>query len=440
METQPEPTSSLTFSQFELDSRIKQATQAMGFDHPTEVQAAVIPLANESKDLWVCAKTGSGKTAAFLIPALQHLLQNCPEDNAAKVLILAPTRELAKQTHKQCRQLAEFTPIKSGLIIGGEDFKKQSALFAKSTAIIIATPGRLIEVIEEGSADFSRLDLLILDEADRMLDMGFKNDLLKIASVCKPERQTLLFSATLNPTIKGIALALLKEPKKIYLDGIQAEHEDIEQQMLLADDFEHKKKLLIWLLSHETYEKALVFTNTKIHTDQLRGPLRGQKLRVGSLHGDMDQSERNKTMGFFRDGTIDILVATDVAARGLDIEGVDLVINFDLARNGNDYLHRIGRTGRAGRPGLAIALINSTEWNVLAGIERYLQQRLTRRTIKELEGRYKGPKKLKASGKAASSKNKKAEPKKKESKIKDRHRDRKSIGKRRKPSELKTNG
>lgn len=434
METQLTQASSLTFSHFELDSRLEQATKAMGFDHPTEVQAAVIPLAAEAKDLWVCAKTGSGKTAAFLIPALQHLLQNGPCENAAKILILAPTRELAKQIHKQCRQLAEFTSIKSGLIIGGEDFKKQSALFAKSTAIIIATPGRLIEVIEEGSADFSGLDLLILDEADRMLDMGFKNDLLKIASVCNPERQTLLFSATLNPTIKGIAAQLLKQPEKIYLDGIQAQHEDIEQQMLLADDFEHKQKLLLWLLTHESYEKALVFTNTKLHADKLRGPLRGQKLRVGSLHGDMDQSERNKTMGFFQDGTIDILVATDVAARGLDIDGVDLVVNFDLARNGNDYLHRIGRTGRAGRPGLAIALINSTEWNVLAGIERYLQQRLSRRTIKELEGRYKGPKKLKASGKAASSKSKKTTSKKKESKIKDRHRDRKNLGKRRKPS------
>jgi len=225
----------------------------------------------------------------------------------------------------------------------------------------------------------------------------------------------------------------LDNPEKIYLDGAQEEHGNIQQQMLLADDFEHKQKLLHWLLLNEHYDKALVFTNTKLQADKLRGPIRGQKLRVDSLHGDLDQKQRNRVMALYRNGVINILVATDVAARGLDIDGVDLVINFDLARNGDDYVHRIGRTGRADKPGLAIALINATEWNQLAGIERYLKQRLQRRLIKELEGNFKGPKKLKASGKAVGHKSKKETQKTEPKKVKNRLRDQKNIGKRRKP-------
>ena len=424
----------IPFNHFALDRRLLEAADKMGFEHATPVQSETIPKALTRKDLWVCAKTGSGKTAAFLLPALETALKASQPQTGARILILAPTRELANQIHKQCRHLAGFTPIQSGLITGGDDFKKQSALFHKNAEIIIATPGRLLEHIEEGSPDFTHLDMLILDEADRMLDMGFSADILNIVEHCNPQRQTLMFSATLNPTVKGIAHKLLKEPEKVYLDGIQEEHGNIQQQMILADDFEHKQKLLHWLLLNENYDKAIVFTNTKLQADKLRGPIRGKKLRAGSLHGDMDQKERNRVMELYREGAINILVATDVAARGLDIDGIDLVVNFDLARNGDDYVHRIGRTGRADKPGLAIALINAAEWNQLAGIERYLKQRLTRRTIKELEGKYKGPKKLKASGKAVGNKNKRDTQKIESKKVKNRHRDQKNIGKRRKPS------
>lgn len=433
MTHQPALPESPTFAELGLDPKLNQTITQMGFKEPTAVQSQVFPAALAGKNLWVCAKTGSGKTAAFLIPIMQRLLTRNADTKTNKVLVLVPTRELGRQIHKQSQQLAALTDIRTGLITGGEDFKKQSTLLTQQTDIIIATPGRLIEHIESTLSDSASIDILIIDEADRMLEMGFRNDLIKIAEYCQQRRQTMLFSATLNPAIKGIASALLPNPEKIYLNRVQEQHSNIDQQMLLADDFDHKLALLTWLLTHERYEKAIVFTNTRENADRLRGPLRGRKFRVDALHGDKDPSDRNKTMQFFRDGTINILIATDVAARGIDIGGIDLVVNFDLARNGHDYLHRIGRTGRAGEQGTAIALIAPHEWNVLAGIEHYLQQRLTRRTIKELEGSFKGPKKLKSSGKAAGKKNKKNESPEKTNKSKIRHRDRKNIGKRRIP-------
>ena len=226
----------------------------------------------------------------------------------------------------------------------------------------------------------------------------------------------------------------------VALNSLHDKHGNIEQQIVLADDSEHKQKLLAWLLLNETYDKALVFTNTKIQADSLRGPLRGQKLRVGVLHGDMDQKDRNRVLELYTQGEINILIATDVAARGLDVKGIDLVINFDMPRTGIDYIHRIGRTGRADELGLAIALVKSTEWNLMAGIERFLKQKFKRRTIKEMEGKYKGPKKLKASGKAAGSKTKKEPKKEAVKKAKERHRDRKNIGKRRVPSNKSSSG
>jgi superfamily II DNA/RNA helicase len=227
---------------------------------------------------------------------------------------------------------------------------------------------------------------------------------------------------------------ILQDHKVVALNTLHDGHRNIEQQIIVADDNDHKQKLLAWLLLNETYDKALVFTNSRIQADLLRGPLRGQKLRVGVLHGEMDQKDRNRMMQLFREGEVKVMVATDLAARGLDIKGINLVINFDVPRNGINYIHRIGRTGRVDELGLTIALVKSTEWNLMSGIERFLKQKFKRRTIKELEGKYKGPKKLKASGKAAGIKNK-IEPKKVTAeKVKIRHRDKKNIGKRRTPT------
>ncbi|CAA9891228.1 ATP-dependent RNA helicase SrmB [Candidatus Methylobacter favarea] len=422
------------FSYFSLAEQLLLAVNKLGFDKPTPVQIQAIPLAMEHKDLLVSAETGSGKTAAFLLPTLHRLITLPSTKFGTRALILAPTRELARQTFTQCRKLAEFTSLKVGLVTGGDDFKHQQGMIRRNAEIIISTPGRLLELIEQESLDFSHLDVLILDEADRMLDMGFSEAVLAIAGRCNSQRQTLLFSATLTHYgVIKIADRILKNHKVVALNTLYDGHSNIEQQIVLADDNEHKQKLLAWLLLNETYNKALVFTNTRIKANELQGPLRGQKLRVGVLHGEMDQKDRNRMMELFRAGEVNIMIATDLAARGLDVKGINLVINFDIPRNGIDYIHRIGRTGRIDELGLTIALVKATEWNLMAGIERFLKQKFKRRNIKDLQGKYKGPKKLKASGKAAGIK-KKIEPKKAVAgKVKIRHRDQKNIGKRRVP-------
>lgn len=417
------------------------ALSKLGFEQPTPTQMQSIPPALKHKDLLVSAETGSGKTAAFLLPTLHHLLTIPAFHTGTRALVLAPTRELARQIFQQCKQLCEFSDLQAGLITGGDDFKQQQKTIRGNPDVIIATPGRLLELLDQDLPDLDDLEVLILDEADRMLDMGFSDDVLAIVEHCNTKRQTLLLSATLaHQGVMKIAKRVLKKPEVIALNSLHDEHGNIEQQIVLADDNEHKQKLLAWLLLNETYDKALVFTNTKVQADSLRGPLRGQKLRVGVLHGDMDQKDRNRVLELYTQGEISILIATDVAARGLDIKGIDLVINFDMPRTGIDYIHRIGRTGRADALGLTIALVKSTEWNLMAGIERFLKQKFKRRTIKEMEGKYKGPKKLKASGKAAGSKTKKEPKKEAVKKAKERHRDRKNIGKRRVPSNKPSSG
>ena len=433
---QPTPTDTpLSFSSLSLAEPLLRAVKKLGFEQPTPVQQQAIPLALVHKDLLVSAETGSGKTAAFLLPTLHHLLTLSSSKPGTRALILAPTRELAQQIFKQCQQLIEFTDLNIGIITGGDDFRLQQNMLRRNTELVIATPGRVLELMEQEIPNFSNLEILILDEADRMLDMGFSEDVLTITKSCNTDRQTLLFSATLTHFgVIKMADKILKDHKVVALNTLHDGHRNIEQQIVVADDNDHKQKLLAWLLLNETYDKALVFTNSRIQADLLRGPLRGQKLRVGVLHGEMDQKDRNRMMQLFREGEVKVMVATDLAARGLDIKGINLVINFDVPRNGINYIHRIGRTGRVDELGLTIALVKSTEWNLMSGIERFLKQKFKRRTIKELEGKYKGPKKLKASGKAAGIKNK-IEPKKVAAeKVKIRHRDKKNVGKRRAPS------
>ncbi len=425
------------FSEFFLNDRLIKAVEKLGFDNPTPVQLQAIPPAMEGKDLLVSAKTGSGKTVAFFLPTLHRLLENRRPDSGTRALVLVPTRELARQVHKHCIQLAGFTSVGVGLVTGGQSFKYQASEFRKNPEIIIATPGRLLDHIEHGIPDFSDLEVLILDEADRMLDMGFSQDVLTIAAHCNTDRQSLLFSATLHHRgLKQITDSMLKNPEVITTSTVQDQHEEIRQQILTADDALHKEKITRWLLENETFEKAVIFTNTREKANKLGAALRYQHQRVAVLHGEMDQDSRNQVMLMLRRGIVNVLVATDVAARGLDVKGIDLVINFDMARSGDDYIHRIGRTGRAGKQGLAISLISAPEWNLMSSIERYLKQRFEKRSIKAVQGGFKGPKKLKASGKAAGTKKPKVSGKKKPAaeKGKQRHRDKKNIGKRRKPS------
>ncbi len=384
-----------------------KAIEALDYTAPTPVQLQAIPAALTGDDIMVCAETGSGKTAAFVLPSLHKLVNNKAPNSGTRMLILAPTRELARQLFKQCEALAKFSTIEVGLITGGESFKFQAATFRKNPEIIVSTPGRLIDHLGRKPNLMNDVEILILDEADRMLDMGFSEDVIEIASRCDKQHQTMLFSATMNQKgIRHVIKKVLTEPTTITVDAIKGNHGNIKQQVLLADDDAHKDRLLTWMLAHETYRQCIIFSNTKVKTDELYHFLRYHKHKVGVLHGDMTQDERNHIMSRMQQGHIKVLVATDVASRGLDVKDIDLVVNFDLPRSGDDYVHRIGRTGRAGESGLAVSLVDHTEWNLKASIERYLRIELEVRKIKELTGKYKGPKKLKSNGKPVGKKKK----------------------------------
>ena len=395
----------------DLDESLLQAIQEAGFDKPTQVQLETLQPSLDGEDLFVSAETGSGKTCAYLLPAFEHLLgQSHQRDILA--LVLVPTRELAQQVLKQAKSLARFTQIKLGHIGGGTDIHKQNELIREPPQFLVATPGRLSELIVKDQVDLSLVEILILDEADRLLDMGFSDEIMAIAENCFNRQQTQLFSASLtDKKLRGLAEALLTEPRVIALNKLTDKHEMITEQVVFADDRAHKYKLLVWLLQNESYLHCLVFCNSREQADQLYILMQQKEISAGILHGGRDQKQRNQAMGKLRRNQIKVIIATDIAARGIDIEGMDLVINFDMPRRGELYIHRIGRTGRAGEKGLAISLITAPEFNMMAGIERYLKHSFERRKIAELEGNYKGPKKQKSSGKAAGSKFKKLKKK-----------------------------
>jgi superfamily II DNA/RNA helicase len=308
----------------------------------------------------------------------------------------------------------------------------------RNPEIIIATPGRLLEHLETGEADLSDLAFLVLDEADRMLDMGLAEDVFAIIGRVPRERQSLLFSATLHRRgVTEVARHLLREPLTITVDHHRNAHPDIDHQMILADDPAHKARLLHRLLAAADYERALVFANTRAGAEAAAARLADEDIRCALLHGELDQRERRRVMGLFRDGTVPVLVASDVAARGLDVPGVELVVNLDVPRSGDDYLHRSGRTGRAGRRGLAVSLVSAPEWNRMAGIERYLGLGVERVVLDGLEARFRGApgrrKPMKKTTKKRIGKRPAGEVETK-AKPKQRLRERKNIGKRRQPS------
>lgn len=436
---------SLSFNTLISHPNLQKILEEQGLDEPTAVQVQTIPAVLAQKNLLVSAKTGSGKTLAFLLPILQQLLsREAVNQTSARVLILTPTRELARQILKTTQLFARLTPLKVAMIAGGEELKYQKALLRKNPEIVVATPGRLVEHIAHKSTDFSGVEFLVLDEADRMLELGLQEDVLRIANECAPERQTLLFSATLEQRgLRHLIKQVMQERPAEEL-AIEEEPNRIQQQIVLADDVKHKEKLLVALLARSTFTKAVIFTNTKAKAAQLDGFLRYHQYSVSGLHGDMTQDQRKRSLDIFRQNRTRLLVATDVAARGLDIDGVDLVINFDMAQSGDDYIHRIGRTGRAESEGRAVSFIAAPDWNLMSSIERYLQIAFERITLPGLVAEYEGPKKVKSSGKAAGTKKKKADSpadkrkadaKANAPKVKVRERDKKNVGKRRAPSD-----
>lgn len=368
------------FSQFALHERLLKAVAELKFVEPTPVQQAAIPPALEGRDLRVTARTGSGKTAAFVLPLLNRLIGEAKPRERIRSLILLPTRELAQQTLKEVERFSQFTFIKSGLVTGGEDFKVQAAMLRKLPDVLVSTPGRLIEHLNSGTVSLKEVEVLVLDEADRMLDMGFAEDMQRITAECANRQQTLLFSATTGgAALREVSAQVLKDPLHLRLNGIEQLNESTRQQVITADDVDHKEALARWLLANETYQKAIVFTNTRAQADRFYGHLVAAGYKAFVLHGDKDQKDRKLAIDRVREGGTKVLVATDVAARGLDIHDLPQVVNLDLPIVAEDYVHRIGRTGRAGATGEAVSLVCADEVELLSAIEVLIRQTLERR-------------------------------------------------------------
>ena len=397
----------MTFAEIGLHEAILKALTDSGYIEPTPVQAQAIPAALEGRDLIVSSQTGSGKTAAFMLPALHRFASQerpafAPSPAPAarrtpnqerqsarsrggdrprfqpaqpKMLVLAPTRELALQvTAATDKYAGQIRRLKAVAILGGMPYPKQMELLSRNPEILVATPGRLIDHMESGKIDFSQLQILVLDEADRMLDMGFIDDIEKIIAATPASRQTMLFSATLDGTVGQMSRRITRDALTIEVDASHTKHENIEQRMHFVDDLSHKNRLLDHLLRDVTINQAVVFTATKRDADTITDRLNIAGFNAAALHGDMHQGARNRTLTALRRGQVQILVATDVAARGIDVPTITHVFNFDLPKFAEDYVHRIGRTGRAGRNGLAISLVNHAEQFNVRKIERFTKQ------------------------------------------------------------------
>lgn len=377
----------MTFDHLNLHSKLLEALNAARYSSPTEVQSAVIPEVLEGFDLLGSAQTGTGKTAAFLLPTI-HKLVSYPSKRGKgpRALILVPTRELADQIEAQARKYTKYLPhIKAVSVVGGVPYRKQIPKLKRSLDILIATPGRLIDLIHQKAVEFPRLEMLILDEADRMLDMGFVKPVEAIAAQTPKNRQTLMFSATLQGSIIKLSNKLLKEPKEITIAAQHDKHENIDQKVLYVDDKSHKNRLLDHILSQDEVTNAIVFTSTKRHAGKLVEDLKDKGFLSGALHGDMHQRQRKRTIAQLRNGTINILVATDVAARGIDVQSISHVINFDLPENAEDYVHRIGRTGRAGAIGTALTFVAGHDAPMMKRIEKFTGQTIAPEVIPGFE-------------------------------------------------------
>ena len=388
----------MSFEALGLHASLVKAVTTAGYTAPTPVQEQAIPAGIAGRDMLVSSQTGSGKTAAFMLPALHQLagiesapMSRTPAQEAQssrargervrfkpaqpKVLVLTPTRELALQVTTATEQYTtDMRRIRAVSILGGMPYPKQMQLLAKNPEILVATPGRLIDHMESGKIDFSELKILVLDEADRMLDMGFIEDIEKIVDATPSTRQTMLFSATLDGVVGNMARRITNDPLVIQIASATKRHENIVQKVHFVDDLSHKNRLLDHLLRDESMDQAVVFTATKRDADMIADRLNIGGFAAAALHGDMHQGARNRTLDSLRRGSIKVLVATDVAARGIDVPNITHVVNYDLPKFPEDYVHRIGRTGRAGRNGIAISLVNHAEGMNVRRIERFTKQ------------------------------------------------------------------
>jgi len=372
----------MSFAELNLNSNIYKALTHCGYTEPTPIQAQAIPDILNGKDIVASAQTGTGKTAAFVLPAL-HKLASEPAAKKTRILILTPTRELASQITTAANKYGKFLRFNIVNLVGGMPYHQQIKALARGADIIVATPGRLMDHMEQKRVNLSGVEMLVLDEADRMLDMGFIDDVQYIAKLTPAHRQTLLFSATVDKKLITVVRHLLKNPVRIDLSQEKLTVPEIKQELYKVQSPQHKLRLLKHFLQDENIFKAIIFSATKINADRLALQLREQGFAAAALHGDLKQSVRNRTIEQLRQSKIQFLIATDVAARGLDISDITHVINYDLPRFCEDYVHRIGRTGRAGKKGVAISFVLPSDTRHVQRIERYIGQRIKLLTVDE---------------------------------------------------------
>ncbi|HEY3316123.1 MAG TPA: DEAD/DEAH box helicase [Bacillota bacterium] len=356
-----------------LDPILLDNINRLGYSKPTPVQTASIPPALEGRDLVATAETGSGKTAAFLLPILQRLMASAR--GQVRSLILCPTREIALQTHTEAQKLGQGTGLRSAAVYGGVGMEPQTKALRSGVDIVVATPGRLLDHMGRGNVKFQGLQVLILDEADRMLDMGFLPDIKRILSALPQERQTMLFSATMPPEILSLTNRFMKGPVRVAIGRPTTPPKTISQAVYAAEPQE-KTHLLLGLVKAKGMNSVLIFTRTKHRADRLAKQLSHEGIRTACIHGDRSQHQREAALDGFRKGAYRVLVATDIAARGLDVQGVTHVINYDLPAIPEDYIHRIGRTARAGASGQAISLVTREDGDALRHIEMAMGQEL----------------------------------------------------------------
>jgi len=370
------------FADFGLAPEIQRALSDQGYVHPTPIQAQAIPVVLQGRDVMGAAQTGTGKTASFSLPIIQNLLPHAntsmsPARHAVRALVLTPTRELAIQVAENVKAYAQHTPLRSTVVFGGMDMKPQTEILRKGVEIVIATPGRLLDHVEQKNISLAQVQMLVMDEADRMLDMGFLPDLQRIINLLPKKRQNLMFSATFSPEIKKLANSFLDKPVLIEVARSNATAEKVTQVVYKVDE-EQKRDVVEYLIRQRELKQVIVFSNTKIGASRLSRHLEQCGIKASAIHGDKTQQERMAALEAFKKGEIEVLVATDVAARGLDISDLPCVINFDLPYNAEDYVHRIGRTGRAGASGDAISVYSEKDERLLADIEKLIKQTITR--------------------------------------------------------------
>lgn len=375
----------MSFEPLNLGAPILAVLKKCGYTKPTPIQLAAIPKAIAHHDLIATAQTGTGKTAAFLLPIMHRLTAQPKKAPLPRILILVPTRELANQVTDAIAPYGKDLKIFTVTLLGGMPYHAQLRQLSRPNDIIVATPGRLMDYMKRGKVNLSAIEILVLDEADRMLDMGFIEDVEYIAAKTPKNRQTLLFTATMDSRLTKLAHKILREPERIEIRGKSITLEKTEQRLYVTDSAAHKEQLLEHILVAEKIDKAMIFTSTKRGAEKLAVELRDMGHEASALHGDLSQHKRNKIITQFRQDKIKLLVATDVASRGIHIDNVTHVINYDMPQFAEDYVHRIGRTGRAGKSGIAISLVTHREARALKKIEKYTGQMIPKKTIPGLE-------------------------------------------------------